>query len=413
LLFIISFRGPVYDDSLNLLDVVRYANKGVTLATIRSHINATGPTSFIWMATAVRLLRGDELRDARVAVLFAWLLLGIGALMLGRRSRFPQLWYAALMVTLVFPHALTAMSTVLTEGPAMLFALLGTITFTEFADRLAVSARFPWSGILGGLLMGLAVTARQYYVALLPAALILVLLRWCRKEREMKRPPLWKALLPLVVAAIPAVLLILAWGGLSSPGMSSGSSYSNWISKVGLNLFRPVIAAFYVSVYLTPLTISAVIERQLARRRMILMVAIAGGAAAGLANSSLQQPGPLHSMLQLAKSAPGGAAIPLGLIATVAIFNSIALCQLLWEKRAEVFSCGPLALAVLTLLFFLAEQSGVGGNHPFYDRYVFQIAPFLGIVAFGVFPRLSQLRVAFLAILLLVSYGMLWRYALK
>src|SRR5262252_5909109 len=171
LLFIFSVKRPVYDDPPNFLDVARYATQGVSLETIRGHINPAGPTSYIWMGAAVRLLRGDGLQDARLAVLFSWLLLGAGVLVLGRRSRFPQLWYAGLMVTLVFPHAMTAMSTVLTEGPAMLFALLGAMAIAEFVDRLDLSQGLPWLGILGGLLIGLAVTARQYYAALLPAAL--------------------------------------------------------------------------------------------------------------------------------------------------------------------------------------------------------------------------------------------------
>ena len=80
-------------------------------------------------------------------------------------------------------------------------------------------------------------------------------------------------------------------------------------------------------------------------------------------------------------------------------------------QRTKLLSCVPLGFSVVLILFFCMEQIGVGGNVPFYDRYVFQIAPFLGIIAFGLCPTLSRARVVMLAFLLVVSYGMLWRYA--
>ena len=180
LVFIAMVRQPVYDDPLNFIDVERYTKQGVTLNTIRGHINAQGPTAYIWMACVVRLIGGDSLRDARLAVLFSWLLLGVGLLTGARYTRWPSLWYAAMMVTLVLPHALTAMSTVLTEGPALLFGVIGSMGFAEFvgADR---PRRF-WLGSLSALFMGLAVTVRQYYAALPAAALFFALWYWWRRQ---------------------------------------------------------------------------------------------------------------------------------------------------------------------------------------------------------------------------------------
>jgi hypothetical protein len=102
LLFIFSVHRAVYDDPNNFPDVRRYAREGVSANTIRHHQNPTGPTSFIWMAASLRILGGDELRDARLASLLSWVLLGTGILFLIEWSSYPQLWYAAFLATLYF-----------------------------------------------------------------------------------------------------------------------------------------------------------------------------------------------------------------------------------------------------------------------------------------------------------------------
>jgi hypothetical protein len=66
---------------------------------------------------------------------------------------------------------------------------------------------------------------------------------------------------------------------------------------------------------------------------------------------------------------------------------------------------------LFVVLFFIAEQIGVGGNLPFYDRYVLQLAPFLGIIAFFALPRLTPARLLALAALSVLSHIMLWRFA--
>src|SRR5258705_13569077 len=84
LLFIGFVNRPVYDEPNNLPDVHRYATEGVSLDTIRHHVNPAGPTSFIWMAEAVRLLKGGELLDGRIGALLSWVLLTAGVFFLAR-----------------------------------------------------------------------------------------------------------------------------------------------------------------------------------------------------------------------------------------------------------------------------------------------------------------------------------------
>jgi len=413
-LFIGLVNRPVYDDQYNILDVHMYAAKGLSSATLLSHRNPPGPGSFVWMAGAVRVLGGEELRDARIAVLLSWVLLTLGILFGARFSRFPQPWYGALLTLLLFPHAAEATATVLTEGPALLFAVLGAFAWTEFVSRPHVTAGTLVLGIVGGLSMGVAVTCRQYYLALLPAAALLALHQLRRNEISSREKSRWivSVILSTVIAIVPVLLLAVVWRGLSSPGMATGTSYQMmWKARVSLNFSRPIISAFYSAFYLVPLTFPATLRLKAAQRRQALVVALLGGIAAAPFMTALLQPGPLRTLVRAASRIPSAGVALFGLIAAVTIFNAIALGQLLWEQRAIVLSSPPIAFALLTIIFFVGEQFGVGGNIPLYDRYLLQLAPFLGIVAFFCLPRLICARLLALAGLFVVSNVMLWRYA--
>ena len=411
ILFIATVKRPVYDDPNNFPDVHRYASKGVSIETIRQHRNPTGPTSFLWMAAGVRIFGGDELRDARIAALASWLILGAAILLWGAKTSSPNLWYFALLVTLVFPHALTASATILTEGPALLFATLGVFFWLESIEQPSPSSRLFFQGIVGGLLIGIAITCRQYYLALLPAAVVLACLRW--RGNRATRDSRWSLMifLSLVSSILPVILLVVVWRGISSPGMAAGASYGNWKSGIGLNFTRPLVAAFYLAAYLLPLTFPAMTRLLLRQRLWAGVIAAAGAIAVALQGPEFLQPGPLHSFVHSGSRMPHGELILLFAIAVVAIYNAVAVCFLLWEQRKSLTSSAPTSFALFTIAFFIAEQIGIGGNLPFYDRYVLQIAPFLGLIAFALFPRLTALRLFALAGLSVLSHFMLWRFA--
>src|SRR5260370_12023566 len=165
----------VYDDQYNFADVHRYAHEGVSADSIRAQINPAGPTGFVWMALVARSFPTNELRSARAAIPVSWILLGAGILIGARYTRFPSLWYAALFVTLAFPHAVTAAALILTEGPALLFATLGSLLLVEFLSQPIYSAKLDPLGIAAGVSIGLAITSRQYYFTFLLAAPLLAL----------------------------------------------------------------------------------------------------------------------------------------------------------------------------------------------------------------------------------------------
>jgi len=411
-LFISMVNRQVYDEPYNIFDVHNYATRGLSMETLVSHRNPPGPTGFLWMAAGVRLLGGDELRDARVATLMSWILLAAGILIGARYSRFPQLWYGALLTTLVFPHALEASATLLTEGPSLLFAVLGSLAWIEFASDPKTTPRLFALALLGGLSMGVAVTCRQYNLALLPAAALFALYQWGSPAYREKPGWTLNAILSVALAVVPVLLMVLVWKGISSPGMATGTSYGHmWKATVGLNLTRSVVVAFYAAVYLLPLTFPSMFQMKLSLRRRALLIAVLGGAVVTYFNALFLQPGPLNSLIRFVSRVPYGGTVLFAAIAVVVIYNAASACFLLWEQRQVLSSCAPAVFALLVIAFFVAEQAGVGGNLPFYDRYVLQLAPFLGLIAFAVLPRLTTGRVLALAGMSFLSHIMLWRFA--
>jgi hypothetical protein len=409
-LFIVLVNRPVYDDQYNLRDVQNYAHNGLSVTTVLSHRSPPGPTSFLWMAAGVHLLHGGELRGARIANLISWVLLFFGILVGACYGNFPQIWYAALLAALVFPHTVMSAATTLTEGPALFFALMGALIWIESASRPTVTASSFSLLILAGFSMGIAVSCRQYYLALFPAAALFSLSRLGGQGAKQKLLRLLGTILSLSVASVPVILLICVWRGITSPGTATGATL-DWKAYVDLNLFRPIVAAFYSCFYLVPLTFPAVWRVRPPARWLALLGASIAGIVAAYFGPSLLQPGPLHTFISIGSRLPAGKFILLGCIAALTVYNAIVIGVLVWQKRNFAQSCSPAIFALLTVVFFVVEQLGVGGNVPLYDRYLLQIAPFLGIVAFSVLPRLGFTRLLALAAMNVVAHVMLWSQA--
>jgi len=410
-LFIAIVRKPVYDDSTNLRDVHRYASEGATVPSIRAHVNPTGPGSFLWMAAGIHLLGGDEIRSARLATLTSWLILGIGILIVAGRSELPQLWYAALLITLIFPHTMTTTATLMTEGPALLAALLGTFLWIRTISQPQITPQVVGLLLLAGLAFGLAIACRQYYIALLPAAAAVAILRLWNQAAYGDVAWGLAVLASLMVAAIPIGALTLVWKGLSSPAIASGASYAQWKAAVGLNFTRPLTATFDLTVWLVPLTFPAMWQLQSVKRLIVLCGSIAAGVTAAHFRESLVQPGPLHSLEKMASVVPHGEFLVVAGLGATAFYNAVAVAGLLIRNRSELARALAVPFSLFVVLFFVMEQFGIGGNIPFYDRYVLQVAPFLGIIAFSALPKLTAWRLTVFALMVLFSHALLWRNA--
>jgi hypothetical protein len=411
ILFMLIVNRPVFDGGSNLHDVHAYVVHGISVASIHAQHNPPGPLSFIWMAVAVRLTGHNELLSAGMAVLFSWFLLVAGTIIGSRYSQWPQLWYSAALSALIFPHSMTAIATILTEGPGILFALLGILIWTEAASRLnRISLSSLIWLIVGGLFIGLSITSRQYYLALLPSAGVMALLLLNSRPSADKFQWFGGIVASLAVAVIPVILLLLIWKGISSPGMEAGTADPNYQVGVGFAWLRPIQVIFYAALYLVPYSFPAMWGMRLARRWPALLGASAAGFAATYFRNSLVNPGPLNSVIETASRIPAGATLIFWLIASVTIYNAVAVGFLLWEERVRLRLCAPAIMALLVIFFFIAEQLGVGGNIPFYDRYILQLAPFLGLIGFWLFPKFTRSRILVIAVMSVFSQVMLWRY---
>ena len=127
--------------------------------------------------------------------------------------------------------------------------------------------------------------------------------------------------------------------------------------------------------------------------------------------SALLQPGPFNSVVGILSRTPRVQSLFFAMIVGATIYNLVAVVLMFWEKRTILFSCPPVAFSILAIVFFMAEQFGVQGNLPFYDRYVIQLAPFLGVAAFALLPKLSMSRLLVLGASSALGQYMLWRYA--
>jgi len=258
--------------------------------------------------------------------------------------------------------------------------------------------------------MGMAITCRQYFLALLPSAALLEVL-FLKAPSSGQRLRWIGGILPMVFAVIPAFALIFVWRGITSPSMALGTSYAAYQAGVGVAWLRPIIVIFYTLVYFVPFSFPSMFRMPLPRFWPALLAAALTGSFAAHFQTLLLNPGPVHSLVVSASRIPAGESIVFWLMASVAIYNAIGVSFLLWTRRLRLRTCPPAVFAMLVILFFIAEQIGVGGNIPFYDRYILQIVPFLGLLGFWLFPKLTYPRIVALGGLSILGQTMLWRYA--
>ena len=414
LVFMLTVDRPVFDDTANLRDIERYATLGVDAATLGAHVNPAGPLSYVWIAALGEAL-GGGLLGFRLAVLASWLLLGLLAWRWSVRTtvRAP-LWVPALAL-LTFAHVPTAMATLLTEGPALLFALGGTLVLLTTLRRAADGRHAGLGFATSGLLLGLAVVARQYYLCLLPAAALSTV--WTLRRAGRAWRGALSPLLGLALALLPIALLYALWGSLTSPGMQQlGSAYTNFDAYVGVNPARVLTAALYLGVYALPLALPAL----LARRRRLLWTCLFGALVvagvlrvAGLEVWGGAGTGPLQSLVSSATRLAG----PLGeltFLATVAAGAlGVASLTLTVTSHGDAVAREPLALlSALALAFFVLQQIGIGGNIPFYDRYVLQVIAFAGALAAVTLGAPRRWQLALLGASAALGQIMLWRHVL-
>lgn len=409
LLFIILVNDPVFDDPLNSRDANRYATEAISVNSIERHVNQPGPGSFIWMALPARIF-GPELMVFRLAVLLSWLCLACSVFLFVRLSRSDDYLYGALLAPLIFPHAGTAAATVLTEGPSLFFAVTGALlwNFSSMTQKVTWN-RAMLCGI-GGLSIGIAIFSRQYFLSLLPAMGVSAFLH-AYKFRPAR--PLWWAsvVMSALLAVLPILGLFLIWEGLTSPAMAGGTAYAGFTAKMGLNLSGPGIALFYLALYLVPFTFPALFRLHSREHLGSAIISAFATMTYFFVDPQILQPGPLDMFTRSFGNFFFSPRTVLAGIVFLVAYNFCAVTIVSSQRWNSLVSNRYVTFSILFLLFFLIEQIGVGGDTQFFERYMLQAAPFIGIFSFFLFSKLDIWRFFLMIGMSILSHLMLWRYA--
>jgi len=200
--------------------------------------------------------------------------------------------------------------------------------------------------------------------------------------------------------------------------MHQNISYSNYTAAIGINLLRPINAVLYIGIYMLPVLVfqpnSGI---RVPRILVLLALVMAGLLAISVPEGNLwcgpesdASCGPIKWLYDIlsARSANLARAYN-GIGASAGCAGLFLLIRAIWSDRAAIIETPGVVLALAFLAFFLVEQLFVGGNIPFYERYILQIAPMLGL-ALGSY-RSFRVNRALIGSTPLILYGLfrLWR----
>ena len=409
----------VMDEDFHLDSTLPFAQDGVNLTTLYRHVPPTGVASHIWFAFWLWLIPGINYIGLRLTTCAALLLLS--GLAFGQLKTYSvesqRKILAVSLFMLVCPYFFLSVSTVMTEGPGLVFLFAGLLLIL----RSQLQQLLPF--FLGCMLLGLATIARFYYIPLLPAlAIVLLLTDWELYTKQGFTHVLankWLFYVCIGVALLPLVGLIVLWGGLTPPLFHQWSKLRSGIS---FNTLRPLSALALTGVYAAPFVLLNVAWASKLFLRTLLVVLPVALVLAVLQVNLFHDPssvddvtsGPVEHTLQLIQARSDlGLAFGLFVVYSVS-FLTIALViqELLRLILAEGFADKGLVFSVLFVAFFIASQAFVGGNHPFFERYLIHPWPFLGYILVALFPKFLNPRTYLvlaayttLSVLILVKWG--------
>ncbi|GAB3021147.1 hypothetical protein [Spirosoma pulveris] len=389
----------VMDEDFHLESSLPFAKSGVNTTTLYNHVPPTGVSSHIWFAIWIWLFPGITYVGLRLitcgflVVLVVWAYIHLKTLSTIAQRKL----LAATLFMLAFPYFFLSVSTVMTEGPSMLYLFAGLL----FLSISRLQRLLPF--FLGCLLLGLTTISRFYYIPLLPAlAVVLFVTDWNEfVQRGVKSITSSKVLMYLAIAVslLPLVGLIVLWGGMTPPAFHQWSKLRSGIS---FNAFRPVSSLALVGIYSAPAVLVNVNWRSTGIRTLLL---ISFGLALVLAlfrinlfhdASSVNDvfSGPIeHGLAWL--TARGSVELSLGMFAVYSLsFLSLVVVgdKLMQYVRQQNFSDAGLVFSIVFVAFFIASQAFVGGNHPFFDRYLAHPWPFMGYILVAFFPKFLNPR---------------------
>jgi len=397
-LFIILSKRLIFDDINNLRDILRYNSEGLTIETIKNHINPAAPLSYI-IISLIGTLFGAKLWSWRLAVLLGWIILYLSlALNKNLQKKSNAIFF---VITACF-YSATASASILTEIYGLVFLTLGIIYYF-FLNRKDNN-----NEIFAFLFFGLAIICRQYYLCLIPA---LFFTEFNFKQFKLSNRP-FIVFIKYSLILLPIILLFLLWGGLTSPSLKSFASYTNVNTLVSFNPIRILPPIIYIGIYLGPLYL---IHYGLGKNKktqlyflifasLIAIIFVLNNDYFYRLGNQEQGTGPLDSI---------GAKLNnnitlktfLFLTYTSGFYFFIYLVNLLKSLINNPFQ----KFTLFFILFFVLENIGIGGNISFYERYILQLMPVFAISLILVNNFKKHLFIL-LTLTFLIGQLMLWRH---
>jgi hypothetical protein len=398
-LLALQARYGVMDEDFHLEASEAFAKGGVNLTTLYRHIPPTGVASHIWFALWMRLFPGIDYIGLRLITCAALLVLaGITYVHLKTRSTVSQKKVlAASWFMLVCPYFFVGVSTIQTEGPALIFLFSGLLLLSSSG----LYRTFPF--LLGCLFLGITTIARFYYIPLLPALfIVLVVSDWEQYlQAGFKKVVSDRGLLyaSIGIGLLPLAGLVLLWGGFTPPLFHQ---WSKLRSGVSFNQLRPISAFLITGLYISPFVLANLLQgSKLLMRAGAITLPLALILAIFQVNlfhdpSSVNDvfSGPIeHAIGWMESRGMWGLILGLFAVYSVSLFSmSVFIEQVVIYVRLHGLTDKGLLFSIAFVSFFILSQAFIGGNHPFFERYLIHPWPFLGYILIQVSPAFFKAR---------------------
>ncbi|AUD04360.1 hypothetical protein [Spirosoma pollinicola] len=395
----VRVKWGVMDEDFHLESSKPFAQFGINYTTLYNHVPPTGVSSHFWFAFWLWLFPGIDYIGLRL-ITCAGLALLVGLIYFYLRTisvDSQRKILGASLFMLAFPYFFLSVSTVMTEGPSYIFLFASLLILA--VSRLRQLPLF----FLACVLLGCTTVSRFYFIPLLPALFVVLFVAdWEQYNQQGAVNELGRKLLRylfIAVGILPLVGLAIIWGGLTPPAFHQWSKLRSGIS---FNTFRPLSTFILIGIYVAPIVLVNVYWKAKGLLRSV-GIGVAVALILALVNVNLFHDsssvndvtsGPVEHTLAWLISR-GELAYRAGLFMFYSLsFISMAVIipWIVDFVKAKDYSDKALVYSIAFVVLFVISQAFVGGNHPFFERYLTHPWPFLGYILVCMFPRFLTTR---------------------
>ncbi len=390
-LFIYRINHPIFDEFEHLLDVNTYLSLGINAKSIQLHGNESGVLAY-WFWAVVGQIFGNHLGVFRLANCFLLLIVfTISLKIIQQNTAYRNPIIFSLLFLLGSPYAGLLGANVLTETLSLLLFLLTCWSL------IAYRIKQQWLYLfLACFCMGLCIMTRFYQIALLGAFGTILLLE------HFPKPKFKIAIvqfLALLIGLFPLIWIVFQWNGIVPPIFKS--RYPEYVSELGLNFKRPLVALSYIGFWLSPLVWLS--GKRIFRAKSLiigLLVCIIfsfllksqGFYLWNVPEISHVSSGFIHFLVQKTKhfNAEIGYGFDTILMGYSLLMGITILFHFFQEIKGKISSENSLKIPentveiflFLYIIFYILEQFFVTGNIPFFERYLLVIYPAMGFLGY-------------------------------